>query len=164
IQRIEHADADYLYGRYQTPASKTDLSQIFMEKSLSLINPTGTVGFITTSQWMTTDYGRKIRSLLVGGYLHQLVHFGSMEVFQHTYIRDLTGMDKAFVLPRSAASELGIEAGITFPYAYRGEEVHAYVNTQPDARVIYPYRDRPDGSPVLIEERQMRKEFPIAYA
>lgn len=82
IQRIPHSEADYYYSKYETPASKTDLSQLFLEKSLTLANKTGLVGFICTSQWLQTDYGQKMRALVSEGILHEIVHFGSLRVFQ----------------------------------------------------------------------------------
>jgi len=82
IQRIGHIEADYCFSIYETPASKTDLSQVFLEKSLALVSESGLVGFICTSQWLQTDYGRKMRGLLSGGRLHEIVHFGSLKVFE----------------------------------------------------------------------------------
>jgi predicted type IV restriction endonuclease len=58
IQRIAHAEIDYLFTKYKTPVSKTDLSQIFLERSLTLSSPKGLIGFICSSQWMATDYGK----------------------------------------------------------------------------------------------------------
>ncbi len=81
IQRIPHKESDYIFEKYKTPASKTDLSQIFLEKSLSLANRQGLIGFISTSQWMATDYGKNMRELLAQGFLHQIVDFGSLPVF-----------------------------------------------------------------------------------
>ena len=81
IQRIEHAESDYLFANYQAPTSKMDLSLVFLEKGLDLAARTGRVGFICTSQWMTTDYGRKLRDMLRDGRLHEIADFGSLPVF-----------------------------------------------------------------------------------
>ncbi len=81
IHRIGHTEADYLYRVFKTPVSKTDLSQLFLEQSLSLLSERGVAGFICTSQWMSTDYGREMRRLLSGGYLYEIVNFGSLPVF-----------------------------------------------------------------------------------
>ncbi|MFA4964407.1 MAG: N-6 DNA methylase, partial [Thermoleophilia bacterium] len=82
VQRIGHSEADYCFANYGTLTSKTDLSQVFLEKSLQLVSAHGRVGFICTSQWLQTDYGRKMRELLSNGTLHEIVHFGSLKVFQ----------------------------------------------------------------------------------
>lgn len=82
IQRIEYNQADYLYKKYSTPTSKTDISIVFIEKAVSLINKKGLVGFISSSQWMATDYGKNIRSFLSDGKIQEIINFGSLPVFQ----------------------------------------------------------------------------------
>ncbi len=82
IQRIEHSVADYLFRSYRAPTSKTDLSLVFLERALALATDSGLVGFICTSQWLSTDYGRNMRAMLSDGRLHQVVDFGSLPVFQ----------------------------------------------------------------------------------
>ena len=81
IQRIAHEEADYVYLRYESPTSKIDLSLVFLEKGLRLLNRQGLAGFICTSQWLTTDYGKKLRKMLRDGRLHSIVDFGSLPVF-----------------------------------------------------------------------------------
>ncbi len=81
IQRIEHAESDYLFATYKAPTSKMDLSLVFLEKGLELAARTGRVSFICTSQWMTTDYGRNLRNMLRDGRLHEIADFGSLPVF-----------------------------------------------------------------------------------
>ena len=243
VQRLEHADIDYIYERYHTPASKTDVSQIFMERSLELLSTRGKVGFISTSQWMTTDYGEKMRAYLSSARkIERVVDFGSLPVFRgistypavfvmsrsradaltavkvvdrnqlslagieaaaaspidfgtlssqpwnfaefdlprhlaakraiawkplsaygHAYIGDLTGMDEAFVLTRQEAKDAAIEEDITFPYAYRGEEVVRFRTTECASVVIYPYDEGDDGSPLLIPPDDLKKRFPNTY-
>ena len=81
IQRIAHTEADYLFKTYETPTSKMDISLVFIEKALLLISERGRAAFICTSQWLSTDYGRKLRGRLRSGELHQIVDFGSLPVF-----------------------------------------------------------------------------------
>jgi len=82
IQRIEYIQSDYLYKKYSTPTSKTDISILFVEKALLLIKKSGLVGLICTSQWMSTDYGKNIRKLLSTGKIKEIINFGSLPVFQ----------------------------------------------------------------------------------
>ena len=81
IQRIPHVESDYLFRTYQSPTSKIDLSLVFLEKGLQVANPTGRVGFICTSQWLSADYGQNLRRMLRDGRLHRVVDFGSLPVF-----------------------------------------------------------------------------------
>lgn len=81
IQRIPHNHADYYFSKYKSPTSKTDLSLLFLERALEILAPAGKAGFICTSQWLTTDYGRKLRETLSDGRLREIVDFGSLPVF-----------------------------------------------------------------------------------
>ncbi|HRJ75032.1 MAG TPA: N-6 DNA methylase, partial [Anaerolineales bacterium] len=82
IQRIDHADADYLYKKYKSPTSKADISLVFLENSLTILNSRGIAGLICTSQWLTTDYGKNLRAMLSDGKLSAIVDFGSLPVFE----------------------------------------------------------------------------------
>jgi len=82
IQRIGHDRSDYIFAHYSTPVSKTDLSLVFIEKAVGLMNADGTVGLICTAQWMRTEYGRKMRGFLGNGLIAGIVDFGSLPVFR----------------------------------------------------------------------------------
>ncbi len=242
IQRIDHEESDYLFRTYRAPTSKIDLSLVFLEKSLTLVKSTGLSGFICTSQWLTTDYGRNLRGMLADGRLCELVDFGSLPVFETAstypavlilsptpavvlqyrritelgqlslagvlsapgkevaldslseapwnlntfdltallhrsqlafqplssfggaYIGCKTGLNAAFVLTREDASAKGIEPGVSFPYALRGEEIARYQRAEPGFIVIYPYHEGPNGTPELISEPELRRKYPKAYA
>jgi type I restriction-modification system DNA methylase subunit len=112
IQRISHADADYLYNTYKSPTSKTDISLVFIEKSLSIVSTNGLIGLICTSQWLATDYGKNLRSMLSDGRLHSIVDFGSLPVFEQAqtypaiFILSPTPVKKLSVLKIIDKSEL----------------------------------------------------------
>jgi len=104
IHRIGHKEADYLFNVYKSPTSKTDLSLLFLERGLSLVLKSGLVSFISTSQWLTTDYGRNMRRMLSDGRLHSIVDFGSLPVFQKagTY-------PAIFIMSSSSAKKLKLK-------------------------------------------------------
>jgi len=104
IHRIGHEEADYFFRTYGSPTSKTDLSLLFFERGLNLVSKSGIVSFISTSQWLTTDYGKNMRSMLSDGRLHKIVDFGSLPVFQKadTY-------PAIFILSPSCAKELKLK-------------------------------------------------------
>ena len=81
VQRINELASRYYFTEYDTLVSKTDLSQVFLEKGLRLTHRTGRIAYIMSSQWMATDYGRKMRAFLAAGFLHEVVDFGSLPVF-----------------------------------------------------------------------------------
>jgi len=241
VQLFAHHETDYLFNKYKSASSKIDLSVFFLEKSLQLVSDKGLIGLITTKQWMTTDYGSGIRSILSTGLMKHILDFGSLPVFVnadtypailicqrrrttafsyglvpnreclniqslasiilkqvsfaqlgagawnlsgfdlvgncksrqiaiqpladfgHVYIGDLTGMDEAFVLKRENCDKKTLKSGLLFPYAYRGAEVARYCEVVPESVVIYPYEEGQDGSPILIEEEELKKRAPKPY-
>ena len=82
VQNLKSTEVDYYFSTYKTPSGKLDISTLFIEKSLSLINEKGIVSFISSSQWMQTDYGKNLRGLLSEGWLYSILDFGSLPVFE----------------------------------------------------------------------------------
>jgi type I restriction-modification system DNA methylase subunit len=82
VQNLKSTEVDYYFSTYKTPSGKLDISTLFIEKSLSLINENGIVSFISSSQWMQTDYGKNLRELLSEGWLYSILDFGSLPVFE----------------------------------------------------------------------------------
>lgn len=74
---------DYLSTRYGSFEGKADLSVLFIEKCISLLNQDGKLGFIIQRRWFKTDYGRSIRSLInEGKYLEKLIDFKATDIFK----------------------------------------------------------------------------------
>ena len=82
VQNISSVEVDYYFNEYKSPSGKLDLSILFFEKALELIHDNGKVAFVSSSQWLQTDYGKKIRSILASGYVSEIIDFGSLPVFQ----------------------------------------------------------------------------------
>jgi type I restriction-modification system DNA methylase subunit len=81
IQRIPEEEAKYIFRSFKSPTSKMDLSLVFLENGLRLSRPLGRIGFICTSQWLSSEYGKNLRKAFSDGRLHQIVDFGSLPVF-----------------------------------------------------------------------------------
>jgi len=81
IQRMAHDEIDYFFSNFESAGKKIDISVLFLEKSLELLNENGFAGFISTSQWTSTDYGEGIRGILSRGFIQKMVDFGSLPVF-----------------------------------------------------------------------------------
>jgi hypothetical protein len=83
VQNIERAHIDHFFETYETPTGKMDISILFFERALQLLKPDGLAGFVSSSQWMQTDYGKNLRKLLSEGkHLTEIVDFGSLPVFK----------------------------------------------------------------------------------
>jgi hypothetical protein len=81
IQRIHRQLTEYLFDEYESCASRTDLSLPFMETGVNLLSDTGSGAYISTSQWLSTDYGRAARSYLSNGHIRKILDFNTLPVF-----------------------------------------------------------------------------------
>jgi type I restriction-modification system DNA methylase subunit len=82
IQNLSKNEIDYYFNTYNFPSGKLDISILFFEKALEIISATGIVSFISSSQWLQTDYGKNIRDKFSQGQLLKLIDFGSLPVFE----------------------------------------------------------------------------------
>ncbi|MGD9714861.1 MAG: N-6 DNA methylase, partial [Thermomicrobiales bacterium] len=77
------AEVEFYKQKY-VAASKGnyDIYVVFVERGLSLLNPTGRLGFILPHKFFNAQYGQPLRTLLTEGkHLSHIVHFGSEQVF-----------------------------------------------------------------------------------
>ena len=72
-------------------------------------------------------------------------------------------MDKAFIVNEKIIKEHKLEISIIFPFAYKGEEVDRYLNTNPEFSIIYPYEKSENGSQQLIIPEKLQAKFPNIY-
>ena len=82
VQNLKQCEVDLYFNSYETPSGKLDISILFFERGYSLLNDKGLLSFISTSQWMQTDYGKNIRLFLSDGKLNKILDFGSLPVFE----------------------------------------------------------------------------------
>lgn len=69
-------------GFDSSQAHNFDLYMLFVEKSLKLLAPGGTLAFVLPHRFMTSLAGRPLRALLAqGGYVRTIVHFGHEQLF-----------------------------------------------------------------------------------
>ena len=82
VQNLKQCEVDHYFNSYETPSGKLDISILFFERGFNLLNDEGLLSFISTSQWMQTDYGKNIRQYLSDGKLNRILDFGSLPVFE----------------------------------------------------------------------------------
>lgn len=104
-----------------------DKYALFIERSLSLLKPTGRVGVIVPHKFMTIHAGRALRRLISSDrLLEEVIHFGVKQVFPGTsnytciLILDLHGQDRVLV-ERAGPLE-------GWRYGERGETSHIPAN------------------------------------
>jgi hypothetical protein len=82
IQEMNHADIDYYKSNYSTAWKRIDISTMFIELSYKLLSQNGNASYITSNQFMTTEYGRQIRQfILKNKYANKIIDFMDLPVF-----------------------------------------------------------------------------------
>ncbi|CAD6491706.1 MAG: Eco57I restriction-modification methylase [Candidatus Argoarchaeum ethanivorans] len=80
---MEKPDFDYLETNYISATGHYDIYVMFIEKSSSLINNCGYLGFITPHKFFQGEYGRGIRKYLTKTcQIKQIVDFGDRQIFE----------------------------------------------------------------------------------
>lgn len=82
--------SQYIKTKYSTCSSgKIDLSMPFIEKAISLLSPTGRLGFITQKRFFVADYGDDLRNhLSKNHYVSEIFDYDNQTVFKglNTYV------------------------------------------------------------------------------
>lgn len=89
VQNLTYDTIDVLKANYDTAWKRIDMSTLFIELGYKLINLEGTVNYITSNQFLSTEYGRKMREFFVEKQaVRQIVDFGDLRVFENamTYV------------------------------------------------------------------------------
>ncbi len=89
VQNLTHDIIDALKANYNTAWKRIDMSTLFIELGYKLVNSEGTVNYITSNQFLSTEYGRKMREFFIEKQaVRQIVDFGDLRVFENamTYV------------------------------------------------------------------------------
>ena len=89
VQNLDYASIDYFKANYDTALMRIDISLCFIERSNSLIKNGGITSFITSNQFLTTEYGQAMRNYLLSKYyLTECLDFGDLPIFEDalTYV------------------------------------------------------------------------------
>lgn len=74
---------DYLHDCYKTFEGKVDLSVLFIERTMGLLNCTGQLGMIIQRRWFKTNYGKSARNFITEGFhLHKLLDIETNALFK----------------------------------------------------------------------------------
>jgi hypothetical protein len=93
VQLLNYQDIDWLKANYKTAYKRIDISTLFFENSAKLLKTDGLVSFITSNQFLTTEYGRAIRGFIINNFkIEQIIDFGDLPVFEGalTYVSIFT--------------------------------------------------------------------------
>lgn len=82
VQQMRYEDIDFFKSHYAVAHERIDISLMFFELASKLAKKNGKIGFISSSQFTTAEYGRNLRKLLLSNHIEKFVDFGSLPVFE----------------------------------------------------------------------------------
>lgn len=85
VQNLSHDIIDIYKSRWETAWKRIDVSTLFMEFATKALRPNGVTAFISSNQFLVTEYGEKIREYFLSkaGFL-QMVDFADLPIFDNT--------------------------------------------------------------------------------
>ena len=88
IQKLSYDDADFFKQNYLAAYRRVDIAALFLEQSIRLLSRKKIVGMILSSQFMTADYGQKLREYLLSNILGRIFDLKDLPVFDDalTYV------------------------------------------------------------------------------
>jgi len=89
VQSLSHYIIDIYKSIFNFAWRRIDISILFFEKSFGLLNAKGLTSFISSNQFLTTEYGRSARKFFSrNGCIFRMIDFGSLPVFKSalTYV------------------------------------------------------------------------------
>jgi hypothetical protein len=84
IQALADTTTTDIYRRCYAAAAKGnyDVYVLFGERSLTLLKPRGSLGFIVPHKFFNSKYGEGLRRLLADGrHVREVIHFGDQQIF-----------------------------------------------------------------------------------
>ena len=74
---------EYLKNKYSTFEGKVDLSVLFIERTMDLLNENGAIGMIIQRRWFKTNYGKSARKFITeGSHLQKLLDIETNSLFK----------------------------------------------------------------------------------
>jgi len=89
VQELDYLFIDYCKEKYLTAWKRIDISILFIEVSNNILRGCGLNGFITSNQFLTAEYGRKMRQFFLDeAKIIKMIDFGDLPIFQEalTYV------------------------------------------------------------------------------
>ncbi|MGL5623822.1 Eco57I restriction-modification methylase domain-containing protein, partial [Cetobacterium sp.] len=89
VQNLNPIIVDWYKKLKRTAYKRVDVSILFFEEANSLLKIDGKLGYISSNQFLITEYGGKLRKFLRTNYqIKEMIDFGDLEVFKKlsTYV------------------------------------------------------------------------------
>ena len=83
VQNLNHKEIDFYKSNKVTAFKRVDISTLFFELSYTILKEHGSLGFITSNQFQSTEYGHEIRNFISKKFkIKSIVDFGDLPVFE----------------------------------------------------------------------------------
>jgi len=83
VQLLKHEEIDWYKANMEVAFKRVDISLMFFELGKKLLRRRGALSFITSNQFLISEYGRKCRQLLLRDYqITKLIDFGDLPIFE----------------------------------------------------------------------------------
>lgn len=83
VQLLNHKEIDWYKDNKEVAYKRVDISLMFFELGTKILKKNGGLAFITSNQFLTTEYGRKCRELILRDYrILRIIDFGDLPVFE----------------------------------------------------------------------------------
>jgi hypothetical protein len=83
VQNLNHNEIDYFKSHKITAFKRVDISTLFFELSFTILKEFGILGFITSNQFQSTEYGNEIRKFIKTKFrIKSIIDFGDLPVFE----------------------------------------------------------------------------------
>ena len=89
VQNLKHEEIDWYKSHKETAYKRVDISILFIELAKRLSKTSGFIGYISSNQFLVTEYGRKLREFILKNYrINQIIDFGDLPIFEDalTYV------------------------------------------------------------------------------
>ena len=90
VENLPVVIKNYLFQNYQACKGRTDIYIAFLEKSLSIFNVNGIMGFILPYAFTVQKYGQKMRQILIESHvIREIVDASSYRIFENAVVYNI---------------------------------------------------------------------------
>ena len=90
VENLPVATKNYLFKNYQACKGRTDIYIAFLEKSISILNANGVMGFILPYAFAVQKYGEKMRQILIENHtIREIVDASSYRIFENAIVYNI---------------------------------------------------------------------------
>ena len=123
LSTLEQNQTSYFNKKYRVFENTTDIYCLFFEKAIEILKQNGLASFITSNQWLQTNYGKVLMKFIVGNTNPELlINFGGLKIFQ-----DATVDTSILILSKSKCRNILIACHFKNDYE-KGNSIDEYLN------------------------------------